>query len=106
MAKENAATRFLKAFSDSYERGNKYTDMALGSDDDSGFNININKDEGSNLAPGVFKVAPDIHVQQGYRAGDWTMPGVEGKKGIAGHLVGMIPYVGEPLREVTGADYW
>ena len=81
-----AADRFLKVFTDRFDDKNKYTDRLYNSgkgDRD----ININTNAGNDLAPGMSRIAPDIHIQEGYRPGEWTMPGTPGKKGFAGTLL-------------------
>ena len=108
-----AADRFLKVFTDRFDDKNKYTDRLYNSgkgDRD----ININTNAGNDLAPGMSRIAPDIHIQEGYRPGEWTMPGTPGKKGFAGTLlrgvgaafgpVGMV--AGNVAAGATGADYW
>ena len=108
-----AADRFLKVFTDRFDDKNKYTDRLYNSGKGDK-NININTNAGNDLAPGMSRIAPDIHIQQGYIPGEWTMPGTEGKKGFAGTLmrgvgaafgpVGMV--AGNVAAGATGADYW
>jgi hypothetical protein len=109
----SASERFLKAFSDQFNEKNKYTDKVLDSGKNTG-GFNINMGGGNDLAPGMSRIAPDIHVQQGYRQGDWTMPGTEGKKGFAGTLMRGVGSAFGPVGSIagnvaagaTGADYW
>ena len=85
LEKQSAANRFLDAFSKSFDKSSKYTDMAMGNNKSSGVNVNVG-DSGNKLAPGMSQLAPDIHIQQGYRPGEWTMEGTPGKKGVLGHV--------------------
>jgi hypothetical protein len=108
-----AADRFLKVFTDRFDDKNKYTERLYNSGKEDR-DININTNAGNDLAPGMSRIAPDIHIQQGYKPGEWTMPGTEGKKGFAGTLmrgvgsalgpVGMV--AGNVAAGATGADYW
>ena len=85
LERQNAANRFLDAFSKSYDKSSKYTDMAMGNNKSSGVNVNVG-DSDNKLAPGMSQIAPDIHIQQGSRPGEWIMPGTEGQKGVLGHV--------------------
>jgi len=83
LERQAAANRFLDTFSKLQDKSNKYTDMATGANKSSDININVG-DSNNKLAPGVSELAPDVFLQQGYTAGNWTMPGTEGQKGILG----------------------
>ena len=104
---------FLGAFKDDFANRQKRTDAAQSGSGSGNGGININTG-GSKSAPGMSKLAPDIHLQQGYRPGEWTMPGTPGKKGFAGTLmrgvgaaVGPIgAVVGNVAAGASGADYW
>ena len=108
-----AADRFLKVFTDRFDDKNKYT-VRLYNSGKGDRDININTNAGNDLAPGMSRIAPDIHIQEGYRPGEWTMAGTPGKKGFAGTLmrgvgaafgpVGMV--AGNVAAGATGADYW
>ena len=105
--------RFLKAFSDQFDNKNKYTAKVLDSGKDIG-SFNINMGGGNDLAPGMSRIAPDIHVQQGLTTGGWTLPGTPGKKGFAGTAIRGIgaafgpvgAVVGNVAAGASGADYW
>ena len=109
----SAADRFLKVFTDELAEKDKYTNKLLSAKND-GMNININSEGGNNLAPGMSRLAPDIHIQQGYRGSEYTIPGTPPSKGFGGTLlrgvgaafgpVGAI--AGNVAASATGADYW
>ena len=102
LERQAAADRFLNAFGKSFDKSSKYTDMAMGNNKSSGVNVNVG-DSGNKLAPGMSQLAPDIHLQQGYRPGEWTMPGTEGKKGVLGHVArGAGAAFGGPWGTVAG----
>jgi len=104
---------FLGAFTDDFKNRQARTDAAQGkgSSGSGGININTGSKSGGS---GTTKLAPDIHLQQGTTTKDWTMPGVQGKKGFAGTLmrgvgaafgpVGMV--AGNVAADATGADHW
>ena len=108
---------FLGAFTDDFKNRQARTDAAQGkgSSGRGGININTGSKSGGS---GTTKLAPDIHLQQGTRTEDWTMPGVKGKKGFAGTLMrgvgmalapatgGLSMVAGNVAADASGADYW
>ena len=108
-----AADRFLKVFTDRFDNKDKYTERLYGNQEKAK-DVNINMGGGNDLAAGMSRLAPDIHLQQGYRPGEWTMPGTPGKKGFAGTLMRGVGAAFGPVGAVagnvaagaTGADYW
>ena len=104
---------FLGAFKDDFANRQKRTDAAQSGSGSGNGGININTGT-SKSAPGMSKLAPDIHLQQGLRQKEETIQGVKGKKGFAGTLIrgagAMLGPVGaiagNVAADATGADYW
>ena len=109
----DAGKAFLGAFTDDFKNRQKRTEAAQSGSGSGTGGININTG-GSKSAPGMSKLAPDIHLQQGLRQKEETIQGVQGKKGFAGTLIrgagamlGPVGAVaGNVAADATGADYW
>ena len=108
---------FLGAFKDDFANRQKRTDAAQSGSGSGNGGININTGK-SKSAPGMSKLAPDIHLQQGLRQKEETIQGVKGKKGFAGTAIrgigmalapvtgGLSAVAGNVAAEASGADYW